>query len=120
MSVLERRWVTTMPDIRLTETITVSERDISEEEKRLASKYNRLVDQCIDWAAVQMRYGPHQTRLTLARSVISTAARLAGMEVKTQTETHRIAFQELLREMTTIDVTAQPAALTAVDQDEDT
>lgn len=109
-----------MPDIRLTETITVSERDISAEEKRLASKYNQLVDECIDWARIQMVYGTHSTRLTLARSVISTAARLAGMEVKTQTETHRIAFQQLLQEMATIDVTSEPAALPAFDQDEDT
>jgi hypothetical protein len=110
-----------VPDIRLTETITVAERDITDEEKRLASKYNQLVDDCLDWAMIQMRYGMHDTRLALTSRVLTTAARLAGMEVKTQTETHRIAFQNLLTEMTTLDAAEVAAAIEpALDQDEDT
>ena len=110
-----------MPDIRLTETITVAERDITDEEKKLASKYNRLVDECLDWAILQMRFGTHDTRLHLTGRIITTAARLAGMEVKTQTETHRIAFQNLLTELTTVDAVEVAAAIEpAIDQDEDT
>jgi hypothetical protein len=109
-----------MPDIRLTETISISERDITDEEKRLASKYNRLVDECLDWALLEMRFGTHPSRMALTTRVITTAARLAGMEVKTQTETHRIAFQNLLQEMTALDVAEVAAAIEpAFDQDED-
>lgn len=109
-----------MPDIRLTETITVAERDITDEEKKLASKYNRLVDECLDWAMLQMRFGTHDARMQLTGRVITTAARLAGMEVKTQTETHRIAFQNLLTELTTVDAVEVAAAIEpAIDQDED-
>jgi|SRR5215471_5114561 len=109
-----------MPDIRLTETISISERDITDEEKRLASKYNVLVDECLNWALVQMKYGMHDTRLALTGRVLTTAARLAGMEIKTQTETHRIAFQNLLAEMTVLDAAEVAAAIEpAVDQDED-
>jgi len=110
-----------VPDIRLTETISISERDITDEEKRLASKYNALVDECLDWAMLQMKYGMHETRLQLTGRVLTTAARLAGMEVKTQTETHRIAFQNLLHEMTTVDAAEVAAAIEpAIYQDEDT
>jgi hypothetical protein len=110
-----------VPDIRLTETISISERDITDEEKRLASKYNSLVDECLDWALLEMRFGTHSSRIALASRVITSAARLAGMEVKTQTETHRVAFQQLLQEMTAVDVLeVTPALESAVDQDEDT
>ena len=107
-----------MPEVRLTETISVSQHEISEEEKLLAAKYNKLVDRCLDWGLLQMRIGMESTKLAVTRSVISSASRLAALETKTQTETQRIAFQHLLQEMTMVDAASTPALTQqTVDQD---
>lgn len=99
-----------MPDVTLTETITISERDITDEERRLSHQYNTLISECIRWARKQMVYGTHATQLAVTKSVLSSASRLAALDNKTQTETHRIAFQQLLTEMATVEPTAIEAA----------
>lgn len=111
-----------MPELTLTETVTVSQRDVTEEEKYLAHRYNMLVDMCITWAGQQMKHGTHPTKLSLTKSVLASAARLATLDTKTQTEQHRVAFQALLERMTEVDAydVAAPAAIgTTVDQDEE-
>lgn len=107
-----------MPDLTLTETVTVSTRDITEEERYLAARYNKLVDKCITWAAQQMVYGAHATKLSLTKSVLASASRLAALDTKTQVEQHRVAFQSLLSEMTAIDAASSSTApQPAIDQD---
>lgn len=109
-----------MPELTLTETVTVSQRDVTDEEKYLAHRYNLLVDKCITWAGRQMIYGTHATQLSLTKSVLASASRLAALDTKTQTEQHRVAFQALLEKMTEVDVTETPAAIgAAFDQDEE-
>ncbi len=107
-----------MPDIVLTETVTVTEHEITDEERALSKKYNRLVDTCLDWAFMQMRFGLPATKLALSRSVITSASRLAAIDTKTHQQEQRLAFQSLLREVTTLDessVTALPRSV--IDQD---
>ncbi len=109
-----------MPDITITETLTVTERDITDEERRLSHKYNELVGTCLEWAQKQMRFGTTPTRLAITRSVVASAARLSALENKTQMEVHRTAFQNLLSEMTAIDATSTEAlAQPTPDQDEE-
>jgi hypothetical protein len=111
-----------MPELTLTETVTVSQRDVTDEEKYLAHRYNLLVDTCITWAGQQMKYGTHPTRLSLTKSVLASAARLATLDTKTQTEQHRVAFQALLERMTEVEAyaaTAPPSLGAAIDQDEE-
>jgi hypothetical protein len=109
-----------LPELTLTETVTVSQRDVTEEEKYLAHKYNLLVDMCITWAGQQMRHGSNPVRLSLTKSVLASAARLATLDTKTQTEQHRVAFQALLEKFTEVDATPTPAITgTTVDQDEE-
>lgn len=109
-----------MPEIVITETLSVTEHDITDEERALAKKYNRLVDTCLDWALLQMRVGLPSIRLNLTKSVITSASRLAALDTKTSQEEHRVAFQSLLAEMATIDAVATPAlTVTTVDQDEE-
>jgi hypothetical protein len=112
-----------MPELTLTETVTVSQRDVTDEEKYLAHRYNLLVDKCITWAGRQMMVGSHSTQLSLTKSVLASASRLATLDTKTQTEQHRVAFQALLQQMTEVtevDETPTPPAIgTAVDQDEE-
>lgn len=98
-----------MPELTLTETISVSTRDVSDEEKYLAHRYNQLVDMCITWAGQQMKHGTHPTKLSLTKSVLASAARLATLDTKTQTEQHRVAFQALLERMTDVDAASTPA-----------
>lgn len=88
-----------MPDIVVTETISVTEHDLTDEERELGKKYNRLVDKCIDWAMFNMRWGMPTTQLAITRSVISAASRLATIDSKTHQQEQRIAFQQLLGEM---------------------
>jgi hypothetical protein len=107
-----------MPEVRLTETISVSQHEISDEEKLLAAKYNRLVDRCLEWSLYQMRVGMESTRLAISKSVIASASRLAALETKTQTEVQRVAFQNLLQEMTMVNHAPTPAlTVQTVDQD---
>ncbi len=108
-----------MPDITLTETVTVSQRDASDEEKYLAHRYNRLVDRCLTWAGQQMEYGTMYVKLSLTKSVLASASRLAALDTKSQTETHRLAFQHLLQEMTVVSAATPALDEPAVDQDED-
>lgn len=109
-----------MPDITLTETVSVTSRDISDEERRLASRYNALVDKCITWAGQQMSYGTHATKLSLTRSVLAAASRLAVLDTKTQTEEHRVAFQSLLSDMAKVNAADTPAlTVTTTDQNEE-
>ena len=103
--------------ITLTETVTVSTRDATDEERYLAHRYNLLVDKCLTWAGQQMSYGTHATKLTLTKSVLTSASRLAALDTKTQTEQHRVAFQQLLSHMTEIN-TADATSFTAVELDE--
>lgn len=110
-----------MPEVRLTETISTTVHDITEEERKLASDYNAFLADCIRWARKQILHGNHTTRLTLARTAITASSRLAMLDTKTQQEEHRLAFQALLSEMTTIDAPSTPALAEPVeDQDEDT
>jgi hypothetical protein len=102
-----------MPDITLTETVTVSQRDITDEEKHLAHKYNLLVDLCLNWAGRQMKFGSFPTKLSITKSVLASSSRLAALDTKTQTEQHRVAFQALLERMTEVDAPSPPAALGA-------
>ena len=107
-----------MPEIRLTETVSVSHHDITDEEKLLASKYNRLVDSCLEWGLRQMKVGMETTKLSITKSVIASASRLAALETKTHTETQRVAFQSLLQEMTAVNAAGTPALTQqTVDQD---
>lgn len=97
-----------MTDITLTETVTVSSRDATDEERYLAHRYNMLVDRCLTWAGQQMLYGSFETRLALTRSVLTSASRLAALDTKTQTEQHRVAFQALLTRMTDVNMDELP------------
>ena|SRR5579872_4767660 len=107
-----------MPEVRLTETITVTEHEVSDEERRLAKKYNQLVDRCLDWGFIQMRYGLPSTQLAITRSVLATASRLAALDTKTYQQEQRVALQELFSQMTMIDAAATPALTQpTVDQD---
>jgi|SRR5215831_1024584 len=108
-----------MTDIVLTETVTVSTRDITDEERYLSHRYNLLVDKCLTWAGQQMVYGSHNTKLSLTKSVLASASRLAALDTKTQTEQHRVAFQALLQQMTEVNAEAPPALRAADDQDEE-
>lgn len=108
-----------MTDITLTETVTVSQRDATDEERYLAHRYNMLVDKCLTWAGTQMSFGSHATKLTLTKSVLTSASRLAALDTKTQTEQHRVAFQQLLTHMTEINAESTPAIGAVVDQDEE-
>lgn len=100
-----------MAEVRLTETITVTEHEITEDERLLSKKYNMLVDRCLDWAQQQMHYGLPATRLAITRAVIASASRLAALDTKTHQQEQRLAFQALLAEHTSIDTPAldQPA-----------
>jgi hypothetical protein len=110
-----------MPDVTLTETVTVTSREISDEERVLANKYNALVARCLEWADQQMRYGSHSTKLTLTKSVVSAASRLAALDTKIEQEQHRLAFQALLQQVTRLDandaVTVNAISESALDQD---
>jgi len=107
-------------EVTFTETFTVSERNVTDEERHLAHKYNNLVEICLDWATKQMKFGTHDTRVTLTKSVLTSASRLAALDTKTQTEQHRVAFQSLLQDMSRIDAAATPAlAQSAIYQDKD-
>jgi len=109
-----------MPEITLTESVIVSQRDVTDEEKYLAHRYNLLVDMCLTWAGKQMKYGSHPTQLSLTKSVLASAARLATLDTKTQTEQHRVAFQALLEKFTEVDAPPTPAITgTTVDKDEE-
>ena len=108
-----------MTDITLTETVTVSQRDATDEERYLAHRYNLLVDKCLTWAGKQMDYGTYTTKLSLTKSVLTSASRLAALDTKTQTEQHRVAFQQLLSHMTEVNAVSATSFMVADDIDED-
>ena len=98
-----------MPEVRLTETITVTEHEISDEERLLARKYNQLVERCLEWATLQMHHGLPATRLALTKSVLSSASRLAALDTKTHQQEQRLALQSLFNEMVAVDALEAPA-----------
>ena|SRR5215467_5337384 len=110
-----------MPDtVTFTETITHTNRDVTEEERYLAHRYNQLIDRCITFAGQQMMYGTLPTKLTITKSVLASASRLAALDSKSQTDQIRVQLQSLLTDMTAVDASTFDAITEYTDDQDET
>jgi hypothetical protein len=84
------------------ETISVSRTTVSDEEKAVASEYNRFVIRGLKKADQLLRFGTPEVQLRLCVAAISSSSRLAALDSKTITEEHRTAFETLVDDITRI------------------
>jgi len=91
-----------MADEIVRETISVSRTSISEEEKAVASEYNKFVIRGLRKADHLLRFGTPEVQLRLCVAAISSSSRLAAIDSKTVTEEHRTAFESLVDDITRI------------------
>lgn len=84
------------------ETISVSRTSISDEEKAVASEYNKFVIRGLKKADHLLRFGTPEVQLRLCVAAISSSSRLAAIDSKTVTEEHRHAFESLVDDITSI------------------
>ena len=115
--------------VTLTETVTVAQHEVSDDEKRNAAEYNQLVREAIRYARHQLKHGSPATKLAIAKSVLPAASRLSAIDAKEGLIEHRVALQNVVSKMLNVPAIQEELAHDAapvetvsrrvVDQDDD-
>ena len=101
--------------VTLTETVSVTERLVTDDEKSNAQDYNKLVKEVIAFSRHQLRHGTMSTRLTLAKSVLPAASRLSAIDSKETISEHRAAMSTLVAKVLTLPAAQEELAKDAVE-----
>jgi hypothetical protein len=91
-----------MPEELIRETISLTRTSITDDDREIASEYNKLVKHSLKVADWLLSYGSPATRLKIVTACMSSASRLASLDSKTETEQHRVAFERLIDSVTKI------------------
>lgn len=89
----------------ITETISLSRTTIvnaTREDKEISASYNRLVRAAIKRAEWTLQYGSPDQKMQIIKSAMMSASRLAALDTRSEVEEQRIAFEQLVDEMTDI------------------
>jgi hypothetical protein len=103
----------------LRETISITNVNITDEDKALGHEFNRTMWRALARANLYLTHGPESARLAVTKTFIQAAARLSAVDAQSEIEEHRIAFMRTMSKMTeAIDVEPKALAGRADDQDD--
>lgn len=84
------------------ETISVTRTSISEEDKEVAALYNKVVKRGLNHALWLLRFGTPSDKLRISTAAMSSAARLAAVDQKSELEEHRLELERVMDEITSV------------------
>jgi hypothetical protein len=85
------------------EVVSITHTNISDGDREVSSRFNRVAQIALIRAEQLLMYGSEQAQAGIIRAFAGASARLASLDSKTEIDTQRAAFTELMGEMTKID-----------------
>jgi phosphate uptake regulator len=84
------------------ETISITRRSVTEEDKEVAALYTQVVKKGLNRALYLLRFGTPSEKLRIATASMSSAARLAAVDAAAEIEEHRVELERMMDEITTV------------------
>lgn len=97
------------------ETLTITHTNVTDADRNISARYNRLANLALDQAEMMMRHGPLDLRARMVSLFVSTTSRLASLDSRSEIETHRVAFEGLLASQRAVGVDTDPLEIAAAE-----
>lgn len=88
--------------VRETITRTSTVVNITEEDKEVARLYTDVVRRGLEYARWVLDWGMPGDKLRIATAAMSSAARLAAVDAKSEIEEHRLEFERMMDDITSV------------------
>lgn len=88
------------------ETISITQHNVTDEDKALAAEFNKTAWQALAQANRYLIHGPESARLNITKSFIGVLSRLSAVDTESALEAHRTTFLRELAEMRSINATS--------------